>query len=99
QSYLSNLGDVTSVSTSRVEPGRAAIYGYFITMDCRSARIPDEFGRTPEAVHCWYKNFTGSECPDGSRIMANIFFNRGRLYMIQGINIPSAAGASSSPSA
>ena len=27
--------------------------------------------------------------PDGSRLMANLFFHRGRLYIIQGMNLPS----------
>jgi hypothetical protein len=90
ESYLSNLGDVTSVSTSRVEPGRAAIYGHFITMDCRDGRVPDQLGQTAATIRTWFKNFTGAECPNGSRLMANIFFNRGRLYMIQGINLPDA---------
>jgi hypothetical protein len=31
--------------------------------------------------------------------MANLFFNRGRLYMIQGINLPTTEDASSSPAA
>src|SRR5436853_1760761 len=39
EATLSQLGDVTSVSTSRVEPGRAAIYGRFITINCRSRRV------------------------------------------------------------
>jgi hypothetical protein len=31
--------------------------------------------------------------------MVNMFFNRGRLYLIQGINLPGEDGAASSPSA
>ena len=31
--------------------------------------------------------------------MANVFFNRGRLYMIMGINLPSTEDAAASPSA
>src|SRR5262249_36880569 len=38
ESMLSQLGDVTSISTSRVEPGRAAIYGRFLTINCRRDR-------------------------------------------------------------
>jgi len=99
ESTLSQLGDVTSISTSRVEPGRAAIYGRFITINCRSGRVTDQLGQTAETVRAWFKNITGLECPDRSRLMANMFFNRGRLYMIQGINLPSTDDDSSSPAA
>src|SRR5437867_3355371 len=93
------LGEVTSISTSRVEPGRAAIYGRFITINCRSGHVPDALGQTPETIRSWFKNTTGVDCPDRSRLMVNMFFNRGRLYMIQGINLPSTEDASSSPAA
>src|SRR5260221_620311 len=83
ESTLSQLGDVTSISTSRVEPGRAAIYGRFITINCRSGRVTDQLGQTAETIRAWFKNMTGLECPEGSRLMANMFFNRGRLYLIQ----------------
>jgi hypothetical protein len=99
ESTLSQLGDVTSISTSRVEPGRAAIYGRFITINCRSARVTDQLGQTAETIRTWFKNITGVECPDRSRLMANMFFNRGRLYLIQGINLPSTDDDSSSPAA
>ena len=42
---------------------------------------------------------TGVECPDRSRLMVNMFFNRGRLYLIQGINLPTTDDAASSPAA
>ena len=99
ESTLSQLGDVISISTSRVEPGRAAIYGHFITINCRSGRVTDQQGQTAATVRTWFKNITGVECADRSRLMANMFFNRGRLYMIQGINLPSADDDSSSPAA
>jgi hypothetical protein len=99
ESMLSQLGDVISMSTSRVEPGRAAIYGRFITLNCRRDRVTDQLGQNAETVRTWFKNMTGAECPDRSRLMANMFFNRGRLYMIQGINLPSTDDATSSPAA
>ena len=99
ESTLSQLGDVTSISASRVEPGRAAIYGRFITINCQSGRIPDQPGQT-EAAHAWFKAITGGvECPDKGRLTVNMFFNRGRLYMIQGINLPTQDGSSSGPAA
>jgi len=88
ESMLRQLGDVTSVSASRVEPGRAAVFGRFITIACRSAHVPDLLGQTAESVRTWFRNITGSECPDGSRLVVNMFFHRGRLYMIHGINLP-----------
>jgi hypothetical protein len=99
ESIVTQLGDVTSMSTSRVEPGRAAIYGRFITIDCRSTRVPEGLGLTKESVRAWFKNNTGAECQDHSRLMVNMFFNRGRLYMIQGMNLPNGEGTSSSPAA
>jgi hypothetical protein len=88
ESMVRQLGDVTSVSASRVEPGRAAVFGRFITIVCRSAHVPDLLGQTAESVRAWFKNITGAECADGSRLMANMFFHRGRLYIIQGMNLP-----------
>jgi hypothetical protein len=88
ESMLRQLGDVTSVSASRVEPGRAAVFGRFITIACRSAHVSDLLGQTAESVRTWFRNITGSECPDGSHLVVNMFFHRGRLYMIHGINLP-----------
>jgi hypothetical protein len=99
ESTLSQLGDVSSISSSRVEPGRAAIYGRFLTINCRRGRVTDQLGQTADSVRTWFKNITGADCPDRSRLMANLFFNRGRLYMIQGINLPTTEDASSSPAA
>jgi hypothetical protein len=88
ETMLRQLGDVTSVSTSRVEPGRAAVFGRFITVVCRRSHVTDLLGQTPESVRTWFKNATGAECADGSRLIANMFFHRGRLYIIQGMNLP-----------
>ena len=81
------LGDVTGYSTSRVEPGRDAIFGQFITINCHSGKVPDQAGQT-EAAHAWFKGITGIECPNGARLTVNMFFNRGRLYMLLGMSIP-----------
>jgi hypothetical protein len=99
ESIVKGIGDVTSISTSRVEPGRAAVFGRFITIDCRYGKATDELGQTPETVRTWFKNITGVECPDKSRLLVNMFFNRGRLYMIQGINLPSPDGEAAGPAA
>jgi hypothetical protein len=99
ESLVAELGDVTSISTSRVEPGRAAVYGRFMTINCRAARVPDQLGQTAATLRTWFKNATGAECPDQSRLIVNLFFNRGRLYMIQGINLPGTDDAASSPAA
>ena len=95
---LTLLGDISGNSTSRVEPGRDAVFGRFITIDCQSGRVPDQPGQT-EAAHTWFKNVSGVDCPDKGRLTVNLFFNRGRLYMIQGINLPSPDGESSGPAA
>jgi hypothetical protein len=100
ESTLTQLGDVISMSTSRVEPGKAAIYGRFITIDCRSGRVPQGIGQTTESVRAWFKSVTGGvECQDRSRLVVNMFFNRGRLYLIQGINLPSTEDAPAGPAA
>jgi hypothetical protein len=99
ESMVTGLGDVTSISASRVEPGRAAIYGRFITLDCRSSHIPDGLGQTPQTVRAWFKAMSGVECGDRSRLMINMFFNRGRLYLIQGMNLPATEDSLSSPAA
>ena len=86
ESMVRQLGDVTSVSASRVEPGRAAVFGRFMTVDCRR-RATDLLGQTADSVRAWLKDIAGVECPDRSRLMVNMFFHRGRLYMIYGINL------------
>ena len=99
ESIVSGLGDVTSISVSRVEPGRAAVNGRFITITCRSGRAQDQLGQTPETVRAWFKVVSGAECPDGGHLMVNMFFNKGRLYLIQGLNLPGEEGAGFSPAA
>lgn len=92
------LGDLNGQSISRVEPGRDAIFGRFITIDCRAGKTPDQPGQT-DAARTWFKAITGVDCPDKARLTANIFFNRGRLYLIQGINLPTNEDASFGPAA
>jgi len=99
ESMVRQLGDVTSVSASRVEPGRAAVFGRFMTVACRSGRPADLQGQTAESVRAWLKNIAGVECPDGGRLVVNMFFHRGRLYLIQGINLPSEDDTALSPAA
>jgi hypothetical protein len=99
ESMVTQLGNVTSISASRVEPGRAAVFGRFMTVDCQSDHPSDLLGQTAESVRAWFKNITGVECPNRGRLMANLFFHRGRLYLIQGINLPSNDDAPAGPSA
>jgi hypothetical protein len=99
ESILTQLGDVTSISTSRVEPGRAAVFGRFMTINCRSGRASDQLGQTTDTARAWFKNMAGAECPDRGRLMVNTFFHRGRLYVISGINLPSTDDAPAGPAA
>ena len=92
------LGDVKGTTPQRVEPGTAAVWGRFVTIDCRSSKIPDQPGQT-EAARRWFKAITGVECLDGSRLTVNMFFNLGRLYLIQGLNLPTTEDSSVGPSA
>src|SRR2546422_10117787 len=63
ESIITELGDVTSISTSRVEPGRAAVYGHFITINCRTGHVPEGLGQTAATVRAWFKNMTEADCP------------------------------------
>src|SRR6185436_2463478 len=69
ESMVTQLGDVTSISASRVEPGRAAVFGRFMTVNCRSGRATNLQGQTGDSVRVWFKNVTGTDCPDRSRLM------------------------------
>ena len=89
---LSLLGDVSANEVSRVEPGKAAVFGHFITIDCRSDKAPDQPGQI-EAARKWYKQVSGLDCPNKARLTVNLLFTRGRLYMIQGMNDPNADGS------
>jgi hypothetical protein len=95
---LGLLGDISGNSTSRVEPGKAAVFGRFITIDCHSGKAPDQPGQT-EAAHAWFQAITGTQCPDDGRLTVNMFFHRGRLYLIQGINLPNKEDNNFGPAA
>jgi hypothetical protein len=95
---LTMLGDVKAISTSRVEPGKDAVWGHFITVDCRKTKVPDQPGQDVAARN-WFKGNTGVECVDGTRLTVNIFFHRGRLYLIHGINLPNPDDPTFGPSA
>lgn len=85
---LTLLGDLSGQSVSRVEPGRDAVFGRFLTITCRAGRREGQPGQVEGAV-AWFKQITGFDCPTGARLTSNIFHNRGRLYLISGINLPS----------
>ena len=95
---LALIGEIKGNSTSRVEPGKDAVFGRFITIDCKKGRVPDQAGQDV-AAQAWFKGALGTECPDGSRLTTNLFFHRGRMYMITGINLPTADGPSAGPAA
>jgi hypothetical protein len=95
---LALIGEIKGNSTSRVEPVKDAVFGRFITIDCKKGRVPDQVGQDV-AAQAWFKGALGMECPDGSRLTMNLFFHRGRMYMVTGINLPSADGPSAGPAA
>src|SRR5262245_24014070 len=95
---LSMLGDVSNSSVSRVQPGTNAVWGHFVTVDCRKSKIPDQHGQG-DAARARLKNNTGIECFDGTRVTVNMFFHRGRMYLIHGINLPNPEDTSIGPSA
>jgi hypothetical protein len=84
---LTLIGDVSGQSVSRVEPGRDAVFGRFITVNCRAGRVGGQAGQVEGAV-AWFKQITGVDCPTGARLTSNLFHARGRLYLISGINLP-----------
>jgi hypothetical protein len=95
---LALIGEIKGNSTSRVEPGKDAVFGRFITIDCKKGRVPDQPGQDV-AANNWFKGVTGIDCPDGSRLTVNLFFHRGRMYMINGINLPATDGPAAGPAA
>src|SRR5436190_7636351 len=91
ESWFRQLGEVTSVSVSRVEPGRDGVFGRFMTIQCQTGRPSlAEIGQVQAIVSHWFKSITGVDCPNGSLLVVNLFFHRGRLYLIQGLNLPSS---------
>ena len=88
---LGFLGDVSADAISRVEPGKDSVFGHFITIDCRDDKTADQVGQT-EATRKWFKALSGLDCPNKARLTVNLLFHLGRLYMIQGMNVPSADG-------
>ena len=95
---LALIGNISGNSTSRVEPGKDAVFGRFITIDCMKGRVPDQAGQDLAAQN-WFKGVLGTNCPDGSRMTVNLFFHRGRMYMISGINLPTPDGTTANPAA
>jgi hypothetical protein len=89
---LSLLGDVSADEISRVEPGKAAVFGHFITVDCRTDKAPDQPGQDA-AARKWFKEVSGMDCPNKARLTVNLLFNHGRLYLIQGMNMPNPDGS------
>jgi hypothetical protein len=90
--WMHYLGDVRGNSTARVEPGTRAVFGRQVTIDVRPGIKEDAPGQNP-AAHKWYRDLTGHEIPEGSRLTYVIFFNKGRLYLVQGVNLPNPDGA------
>ena len=88
---LGLLGDMTGYSVSRVEPGKDAVFGRFFTVNCRKGKTGGQAGQT-EAAQNWFLGMSGADCPDGARLTVNMFFHRGRLYLLQGMNLPHEDG-------
>ena len=98
ESNYTFMGDVIENSISRVEGGRNAVWGHFLTIECRKSKIPDQPGLNDNA-RVWFTGVTGIECSDKTRITVNMYFNRGRLYLIHGINLPNPEDDSTGPNA
>lgn len=64
----------------------------------KSGPIPSQPGQT-EAAHNWFKGIADTDRPDAGRLPINMFFNRGRLYVIQGMNLPNRDGEPFGPAA
>jgi len=79
--------------------GAKSVLSYGVVVWVGSLLERAAVGQTTDTVRAWFKNITGVECPDRSRLIVNMFFNRGRLYLIQGINLPSTEDASFGPAA
>ena len=85
--FLRMLGDVSDVSTTRTPPGRRAVFGRHITIDMRPDVRPEQPGQR-EAAHKIFMDAAGVEVIDGARMTTHMYFQRGRFYIFQGINLP-----------
>ena len=85
--FLRLLGDVADVSTTRTPPGRRAVFGRHITIDMRPDVRPEQPGQR-EAAHKMFMDATGLEVIDGARMTTHMYFQRGRFFIFQGINLP-----------
>ena len=85
--FLRLLGDVSDVSTTRTPPGRRAVFGRHITIDMRPDVRPEQPGQR-EAAHKIFMDAAGVEVIDGARMTTHMYFQRGRFYIFQGINLP-----------
>ena len=70
---------------SRINLTGTAIYGRWITVDLKR----EPAGEIQNALG-WLKAASGVEMPIGSSSTSSLFFTRGRLYMVHGMNLPDA---------
>jgi hypothetical protein len=97
--YLLTLtgSDTRMDNTARVSGGVRAIYGRLITVDLKHGPTPQADGVTypTQGALNWLKEFAGVDMPIGGSSTSSLFFTRGRLYLVHGLNLPNAGARAS----
>jgi hypothetical protein len=70
---------------SRVNFAETAFYGRWITVELKEEPTVERRGALE-----WLRAATGVEMPMGGSATASLFYARGRLYMVHGVNLPAA---------
>lgn len=92
--WLSQIGNIAANNVSRLNVGME--YGRNLTVDCSDDVVPEAPKQTDRAK-LMFANAAGFACPNGARLMANLFFTQGRLYAVIGMQAGPDAKRASAP--
>ena len=92
--WLGQIGRIAVNNVARLNVGMQ--YGRFLTIDC-SDDVVSEGVKQPARARELFKNAAGLACPNGARIVANLFFTQGRLYAIAGMQTGANAKVAIAP--
>lgn len=94
--WLGNIGEISVNNTARLTQGRN--YGRFLTINCSDDFIPEGEGLDIYAKKMW-KDAANVECPNGARMVTNIYLVKGKLMVVIGVNYPDETGDVDGPAA
>jgi len=92
--WLGQIGDITVNNVVRLNVGMQ--YGRFVTLDCND-NVASEGVKQAGRARELFKNAAGLACPNGARIVADLFFTQGRLYAVMGMQTGANAKLASAP--